>query len=114
MKLPHAGKARVERKKIVEYLLSPSHPDGSAKARFFVRFGFSAARWKIFAKALRQHGRAYDVSASIPSRYGTRYSVDGSLETPNGRNPNVRTVWVLTKRSKSPRLVTAYPLEEQT
>ena len=110
MKLPYAAKARVERKKIVEYLLSSSHPDGSAKARFFIRFGFSSERWKIFAEALRQHGRDHDVSASIGSRHGTRYSVDGSLETPDGRNPKVRTVWVVAKRSKSPRLVTAYPI----
>ena len=110
MKLPHAAKARVERKKIIEYLLSSSHPDGSAKARFFIRFGFSSERWEIFADALRQHGKAHDVSASIGSRHGTRYSVDGSLETPDGRNPKVRTVWVVAKRSKSPRLVTAYPI----
>jgi len=35
MKLPYAAKARVERKKVVEYLLSFSHPDGSSKVRFF-------------------------------------------------------------------------------
>ena len=110
MKLPHAANAGVERKKIVEYLLSSSHPDGSAKARFFVRFGFTAEEWKIFAQALRQHGKAHDVSGSMESRHGRRYSVDGWLETPDGRNPNVRTVWVLAKRSKSPRLVTAYPI----
>src|SRR6266545_5634323 len=110
MKLPHAVKARVEKKKIVEYLLSASHPDGSAKARFFIRFGFTSKEWKIFAQALRQHGNDRDVIASIESRHGTRYSVDGMLETPDGRNPRVRTVWVLAKRSKSPRLVTAYPI----
>lgn len=70
MKLPHAVEARVERKKIVKYLLSPSHPDGSAKARFFVRFGFSSREWKIFAQALRQHGEAHDVSGSMESRHG--------------------------------------------
>ena len=110
MKLPYAAKARVERKKIVEYLLSASHPDGSAKERFFIRFGFSSEKWKIFAQALKEHAITHDVSASIESRHGTRYSVDGWLKTPDGRNPKVRTVWVLAKRSKSPRLVTAYPI----
>jgi hypothetical protein len=110
MKLPHAAKARVERKKVVEYLLSSSHPDGSAKARFFIRFGFTSKEWKIFAQALKQHGEDHDVNASIESRHGTRYSVDGVLQTPNGRNPQVRTVWVLAKGSESPRLVTAYPI----
>ena len=110
MKLPHAANARVERKKVVEYLLSLSHPDGSAKARFFTRFGFSSDDWKVFAQALRQHGNAHEVSGSIESKYGTRYSVDRVLETPDGRNPRLRTVWVLAKRSMSPRLVTAYPI----
>jgi hypothetical protein len=110
MRLPYAAKARVERRKIVDYLLSLSHPDGSAKARFFVRFGFSSQEWKIFAQALRQHGRDHDVRASMESRHGTRYSVDDALKTPDGRNPKVPTVWVLAKRSKSPRLVKAYPI----
>jgi hypothetical protein len=110
MRLSYAAKARVERRKIVEYLLSLSHPDGSGKAKFFVPFGFSYEKWKTFARALRQHGKDHDVSASIESRHGTRYSVDGALKTPDGRNPNVRTVWVLAKRSKSPRLVTAHPI----
>jgi hypothetical protein len=52
----------------------------------------------------------HEVSISIESRYGTRYSVDGWLKTPDGRNPNVRTVWILGKRAKFPRLITAYPL----
>jgi hypothetical protein len=112
MKLPYATQARVERKKIIEYLLSSSHPDGSAKARFFARFGFSEGEWRTLARALRQHARVHGVSGSIESKYGRRYSVDGSLETPDRRNPRIRTVWVLTKRSKSPRLVTAYPIEE--
>jgi hypothetical protein len=75
-------------------------------------FGLDSApkKWKTFARALRQHGKDHDVSASIESRHGTRYSVDGALKTPDGRNPNVRTVWVLAKRSKSPRLVRAYPI----
>ena len=110
MKLPHATRARVDQKKIVEYLLSLSHPDGSSKARFFRRFGFDADDWEVFARVLRKHARTHPVSASVESRHGTRYSVDGLLETPDERNPKVRTVWILARRSKSPRLITAHPI----
>ena len=110
MKLPHAARARVERKKIVEYLLSSSHPDGSSKARFFRRFGFDPGDWEVFARALRKHARTHPVSDSVESRHGKRYSVDGAVETPDGRNPKVRTVWILARRSKSPRLITAHPI----
>ena len=79
MKLPYAAKARVERRKIVEYLLSFSHPDGSSKAEFFSRFGFRVDEWQVLARALRKHGRENDVSVSVESAYGTRYSVDGRL-----------------------------------
>ncbi len=110
MKLPHGSRARVERRKIIDYLLSSSHPDGSGKARFFFGFGFTVEGWEIFGRALKKHGRVNPVSASVESRHGTRYSVDGPLETPDGRNPKVRTVWILARRSKSPRLITAHPV----
>jgi hypothetical protein len=110
MKLPYAARARVDRRKVVEYLLSPSHPDGTSKARFFSAFGFSVDEWQVFARALRTHGRAQDVTASVESRHGTRYSVDGPLETPDGRNPRIRTVWILSKGLRSPRLITAHPI----
>jgi uncharacterized protein DUF6883 len=110
MKLPYAANARVDRKKVVEYLLSSSHPDGSSKARFFSRFGFRVDEWNIFARALRKHAKVHVVSVSMESTHGTRHSVDGILETPDGRNPEVRTVWILTKRSRAPRLITAHPI----
>ena len=109
MKLPYAAKARVERKKVVEYLLSFSHPDGSSKAEFFSRFGFRVDKWEVLARALRKHGRDHVVSVSVESAHGTRHSVDGPLETPDGRNPQLRTVWILAKGSRAPRLITAHP-----
>lgn len=45
---------RVDRDKIVNYLLSASHPDGQAKAEFFRRFGFSLERWETLADVLRR------------------------------------------------------------
>jgi hypothetical protein len=112
MKLPYAAKARVDRRKIVNYLLCPSHPDGASKAKYFEAFGFRPDQWKKFSSALKRHGAHGEVSSSMESKYGTRYSVDGSLVAPDGRRPRVRTVWILARRSKSPRLVTAYPIQE--
>jgi len=45
--------AFVDQSKIVDYLLSMTHPDGQAKARFFVSFGFQPNQWKQLADALR-------------------------------------------------------------
>ncbi|MGH7207606.1 MAG: DUF6883 domain-containing protein [Nitrospiraceae bacterium] len=112
MKLPHADDLLVDREKVTQYLLSPTHPDGSAKAKFFSRFGFRLEEWQGLVEALRKQGASYPVVKTVESSYGTRYAVDGPLESPDRRNPMVRTVWLLERGSTTPRLITAYPLEE--
>ncbi|MCY3969429.1 MAG: hypothetical protein OXG74_05825 [Acidobacteria bacterium] len=113
MKLPNADQATVDESKVVEYLLSASHPEGQSKAAFFSMFGFRAQRWKTFARALLDHGNAGEVTEVSRSRYGTRYSVDGPIETPSGRKPRVRTVWIVDRERGAPCLVTAYPLRRR-
>ena len=111
MRLPNAEQARVDREKLTDYLLCVGHPDGGSKAEFFTRFGFPVQDWEVLAEALRRHGAYCDVVNTVDSAHGTRYAVDGPLETPDGRNPLVRTVWIIEKGSATPRLITAHPLE---
>ena len=99
----------MDRATIVGYLLSPSHPDGCVKARFFARFGFRNADWEILAEALRLIGAANPVVGILESPWGVRYTVDGLLRCPDGRSPHVRTVWIVEHRTSRPRLVTAHP-----
>jgi len=109
MLLPDAERASVDRAKIADYLLSLSHPDGSSKAAFFMRFGFSAGEWEMLAAALKEIGTSNPVTDRVESPHGTRYTVDGSLRSPDGRTPRVRTVWIV-EQGNPPRLITAYPL----
>ena len=111
MKLPNAKNLTVEREKILEYLLNPSHRYGAAKARFFTGFGFQAEAWGVLAEALREHGRAHDVTRTRETGFGPRYAVEGELDTPAGRRPRVRTVWQMDEGAVAPRLISAYPLE---
>ena len=108
MKLPNASFLLVDREKITDYLLNPQHRYGASKARFFSSFGFSLEVWEILALALRDQHEVRNVHDTI---FGPRYEVDGWLKTPDGREPNVRTVWQLDHGSVAPRLITAYPLE---
>lgn len=110
MRLPNAQKARVEKDKVVDYLLSETHPDGRSKAAFFLRFGFDRRLWHRLAEALRTHGAANEITRTETSAYGTRYTVDGIIETPDGRDPTIRTIWIIDNANSEPRLVTAYPL----
>jgi hypothetical protein len=109
MMLPDAERASVDRVKITDYLLSLSHPDGSSKAAFFMRFGFKAEEWGKFAAALKEVGASNPVTDVVESPHGTRYTVDGSLRAADGRSPMVRTVRIV-EQGAPPRLITAYPL----
>lgn len=108
--LPNANRARVDREKIIEYLLCDSHPDGRAKAAFFARLGFQVEQWEILAESLRRHGMTNPVVKTVRSEYGVCYCVEGPIETPGGVRPNIRTVWIIEERVSEPRLITAYPV----
>lgn len=112
MKLPNIEHLVVEEEKIADYLLNLTHRYGASKARFFASFGFSSAAWEVLAERLREHGQQHKVTKVTQTAFGPRYEVEGVLHTPDGRRPQVRTVWQLDKGQIAPRLITAYPTEE--
>lgn len=109
MKLPNAENAIVEREKITEYLLNPTHLYGASKARFFRAFGFCGEEWWRLAEALQELGREHDVTKVQETGFGPRYEVEGTLSAPDGRRPRVCTIWQLDHGAVAPRLITAYP-----
>ncbi len=112
MRLPNESKAVVERKKIVDYLLNPAHPDNGGKAQFFDRLGFRRKEWKILAEALRTLAAKTEVARRMKSSHGQKYVIIGSIQSPVGKSPLVQTVWIVDRGGDTARLVTAYPHEE--
>ena len=110
MNLPRAEQAVVPQNKVENYLLHLGHPIGGDKARFFLRFGFGRDEWTVLADALRQHAREHPVAISVSDSDGVTYLVEGLLDTPSGRHPRVRSVWLLETGELAPRFITAYPL----
>ena len=109
MRTPNAHRAEVPEEKVVSYLLSTDHPVGRHKAAFFARFGFRAERWEELAAALRNHVSDHDPVEVTATPFGTKYAVPGPLRSPDGRNPLVRSVWIVEHGENVPRLVTAHP-----
>jgi hypothetical protein len=113
VKLPNVDRVQIPQAKAVEYLLSPTHPEGAGKAEFFAALGFRHEEWEMLAEALRQVARDFPVTKSMTSPHGQKYIIDGVLPTPSGRTPFVRTVWIVDAGTEMPRLVTAYPKEQE-
>jgi hypothetical protein len=51
-----------------------------------------------------------DVKNVVPSAHGTKYVIEGSLQTPAGSLVQVRTVWIIDAGQDRPRFVTVYPI----
>jgi hypothetical protein len=111
MFVPNIETAQVSEEKIRQYLLNTLHPDGSPKARFFALMGFRAEEWPVLAQALIRQASQSPITSRVESKHGCKYVVDGGLETPIGRTPRIRTVWIVDAGASIPRLVTAYPQE---
>lgn len=110
MKLPNLDRAVIRAEKITGYLLSATHPTGRHKARFFGLFGFSRTAPETLIQSLIEHARSNEVSATDQTAFGTRYTIDGELPSPDGRNPRLRVVWFTESGGDGPHFVTAYPL----
>jgi uncharacterized protein DUF6883 len=113
MKVPNVEWAVVTQEKVIDYLLSDTHRDGRHKAAFFKRFGYTIQEWERLASALREHAVEHDVTRVDGSPYGQRYVIEGSIRSPVGRHPFIRSIWFIEAGEDRPRFVTAYPLRRQ-
>lgn len=88
MTLPNRDEAYIPEPKLTEYLLSLSHPVGKSKARFFHAHGFDRSAADLLEERLLRVAREEPVVATEQTRHGTKYVVDGSIQTP--RSTEVR------------------------
>jgi hypothetical protein len=112
LKLPNADRAQIAPEKILGYLLSPVHPSGRSKARFFRRLGFTLKRGSLLARALLRIAEEGEVVETVGTPFGTKYVVVGDLETPHENRIRLTTVWIILDGEDVPRFVTAYPVQE--
>lgn len=110
MKLPNREKAYIPAAKLLDYLLSLTHAEGKAKAKFLRGFGYDESNVTLLEQGLLSIARSEDVTDMVASPHGTKYVIEGILITPFNRAVQVRTVWIIDAGHETPRFVTAYPL----
>lgn len=110
MKLPNSEYADIPSAKLLEYLLSSTHPVGKWKAKVFQRYGFHAGNVEHLKSGLLGIAKTQNIRETIRGRYGLKYVIDGSLQIPLGDALNVRTIWIVETGKRTPRFVTAYPV----
>ncbi len=87
----------IEYNKLRGYLLNLEHPKGGPKARFFLNGGFSLYYHTPLIMALERHVHDNPLNIDLdiePDRFGDFDIIaEGPMQVPDGRTPNVRTVW---------------------
>lgn len=107
-----AADAVIPPEKLQDYVLSPTHPDGRAKAAYLGRLGYTQADWRRLEADLREQILSRDAERVRPSPYGQKYEILGPLTGPNGTAAWVRTIWIVLAGETVPRLVTLIPEEK--
>ncbi|MBI4825052.1 MAG: hypothetical protein HY807_01330 [Nitrospirae bacterium] len=110
MKLPDKENAYVPLSKLLNYLLSETHPIGKSKSKYLRSFGFNETNINLLKYQLTAIAQSEEVKEGISSPHGVKYIIDGFIKTPEGSSINMRTVWIIDKGKTHPRFVTAYPV----
>jgi hypothetical protein len=106
--VPNAARALLDPRKITAYLLSETHGDGKHKCEFFKRFGFAPDDPMHLVNALKAHPLDNEVAKALLTDFGMRYVVECSIQSPDGRNPCIVSVWQ-EGPDGNPAFITAYP-----
>ena len=104
-----AQNAIIPARKLRDYILSSTHPDGRANAAYFVRLGYSQADWERLDVDLREQHLSREAEPGRPSPYGDKYEILAPLTGPNGVTAWVRSVWIVLSGENAARLVTLFP-----
>lgn len=107
-----AAAAIIAPDKLRDYILSPTHPDGKAKADFLARIGYSRERWQQLEQDLRIQHLVLETKPGRVTPWGRKYEILGPLMGPNGGTAWVRTVWIVRHEESVARLITLIPARE--
>ena len=110
MKLPNAGRAVVDLRKIRDYCLNPDHPRGRHKARVFASvLGMTARNADELRDALLSAAGEAEAILTKKDQYGQRYMIDYKVSGPYGQ-VMVRSIWIVRNGEDFARLASCYVL----
>ena len=109
MTLPNAENAQIPDNKITKYLLDFENPQNKGKALFYEKIGYSLENFEILRIDLQKLVKTGEVKEILPNIEGTKYVVVGTINAPNGKTYELKTIWIIEQKHEFPRLVSAYP-----
>ena len=108
MRLPGGDRAFVDDEKLIGYCLNPDHPEGRHKARVFLSaLGIDRDGWQTLKHALLRAAESETAEVAGPTDHGDLYVLDFAMGY-KGKSATVRSVWIVRRAERFPRLVSCY------
>jgi hypothetical protein len=107
--LPNHESAIIDPLKLRDYILSPTHPIGRFKAKFFQQAGYVQRSWQTLEKDVREQHLSRDAKRGESSPFGQKYEITAPLKGPNSVVIVVTSIWIILNGEDTPRLVTIVP-----
>jgi hypothetical protein len=108
-RLPNAENARIDPRKLRDYVLNPSHETGRFKAAFFAQMGYEANDWQRLEQDIRTQHLDQPAEPGNTSVFGRKYTITAPLRGPSGTSRRVTTVWIMRPDEDRADLVTVEP-----
>jgi filamentous hemagglutinin len=107
--LRNAEKAIIDERKIRDYVLNMSNPEGRHKARVIrAATGLTRLNYNNLIEQIRQAILVSEAEPIEPIPYGERFRVVITISGPKGMM-RIRTGWIYRIGEDVPRLTTLYP-----
>ncbi|SDX41366.1 DUF6883 domain-containing protein [Paenibacillus sp. PDC88] len=101
----------IPRKKLENYALDLTHPDGRTKAKYFKEaLSIEQTDWRYMEEQIRLGIHEAEVSGIKIDEHGIKYYADIGVSGRNGVNKVIRTAWIIRKNEPI-QLTTLYPLD---
>lgn len=110
-RLPNADQARIDPRKLRDYVLDTEHATGRYKAAFFAQLGYSADNWQRLERDIREQHLTQFAELGQESPFGRKYTITAPLRGPQSEARQITTVWIIRVDHDFPELVTIVPAD---
>ncbi len=111
-RLPNAGRAEIDLRKLTDYVLDPLHRTGRHKARVFAAaLGIGPRDAQMLAQALRDAAAAEDAEFVRRDHHGDHYRLAFTMHV-GRRSAMMRSLWTVRAGEDFPRFVSVFVQKE--
>ena len=102
--------AIISERKLTEYLLN--YRKRNDKSLWLLKAGYHTENWNRLERDIRSQLLTLEAVFVEENQFGIVYEITGTLNGPNNKSLNVRSIWMKEYESELTKFITMYPFKE--